>query len=98
MAEDQNHRARRRFLKTVGGVAGLGLAGCSAPSGDGGGTDSHRVEMRTEGSDYLFDPIGLFVEPGETVEFVNVSGAHSSTAYHPDNDEHDPRIPEDADP
>ena len=36
-------------------------------------------------TDLYFDPIGLFVEPGETVSFELVSGNHSATAYHPDN-------------
>jgi plastocyanin len=44
-----------------------------------GGTQ--QVAMITEGTEYYFDPIGLFVEPGTTVEWVNESGAHSSTAY-----------------
>lgn len=41
----------------------------------------NEVAMVTEGGDYYFDPIGLFVEPGETITFVNEAGAHSSTAY-----------------
>jgi plastocyanin len=37
--------------------------------------------MVTEGSDYYFDPIGLSVEPGTTITWVNEAGAHSATAY-----------------
>jgi plastocyanin len=37
-------------------------------------------------TDLYFDPVGLHVEPGETVAFELVSGAHSATAYHPDNE------------
>ena len=37
--------------------------------------------MVTEGSNYYFDPIGLFVESGETVTFEIQSGSHSATAY-----------------
>ncbi|WP_318567920.1 plastocyanin/azurin family copper-binding protein [Salinigranum marinum] len=43
---------------------------------------AYTVDMYTE---LYFDPVGLFVEPGETVSFELVSGAHSATAYHPDN-------------
>ena len=43
---------------------------------------AYTVDMFTE---LYFDPVGLFVEPGETVSFELVSGAHSATAYHPDN-------------
>jgi plastocyanin len=54
----------------------------------------HTVEMYT---DLYFDPIGLHVEPGETVSFELVSGAHSATAYHPDNENaFERRIPEGA--
>lgn len=41
------------------------------------------------------DPLGLHVEPGTTVRFVNRSGMHSATAYHPDNGR-DRRIPDGA--
>ncbi|WP_255199011.1 plastocyanin/azurin family copper-binding protein [Halorarius litoreus] len=47
---------------------------------DGSG-DSNTVMMVTEGGEYYFDPIGLFVEPGETVTFKIKSGSHSATAY-----------------
>ncbi|USZ68337.1 plastocyanin/azurin family copper-binding protein [Halorussus salilacus] len=64
--------------------------------GDGGGVE---VAMITEGSEYYFDPIGLAVEPGTTVTFVNESGAHSSTAYAEGNGGAEvTRIPEDAEP
>ena len=39
------------------------------------------VEMITEGSNFYNDPVGLIVEPGTTIRFVNVSGQHSATAY-----------------
>lgn len=49
------------------------------------------IEMVTEGDAYYFDPIGLAVEPGTTVEWTVASGEHSSTAY-------EDRIPEAAQP
>ncbi|MEF8842362.1 MAG: plastocyanin/azurin family copper-binding protein [Haloarculaceae archaeon] len=55
------------------------------------GEADHTVSMVTEGSEYYFDPIGLAVEPGDTVEWVIESGSHSSTSY-------DDRIPEGAKP
>lgn len=92
---------RRQLLKTVGFVATGGvasLAGCGSP-GNGGGNqtptdsddsggseaDSNTVMMVTEGSEYYFDPIGLFVESGETVTFEIQSGSHSATAYQQGN-------------
>ncbi len=54
----------------------------------------YTVEMHTE---LYNDPVGLYVEPGDTVSFELVSGAHSATAYHPDNENAmNRRIPEDA--
>ncbi|MFB6077257.1 MAG: halocyanin, partial [Candidatus Nanohaloarchaea archaeon] len=82
---------RREYLKNVGVTAGLlSVAGCTGggggDGGDGGGNGGsdlgeNEIGMYTEGSDYYFDPIGLFVEPGTTVTWVNKSGSHSATAY-----------------
>lgn len=69
---------RRTYLKATGATALAGVtggAGCVAPGRsdptpteietaaptEAGGDRSTR--MVTEGSDYFFDPIGLFVEP-----------------------------------
>lgn len=60
-----------------------------------GGGGSETVSMVTEGSEYYFDPIGLYVEPGTTVTWSNDSGSHSSTAYAEANDA-EMRIPEGA--
>ena len=88
---------RRQVLKTAGLLATGGitsLAGCSSSgNGDSGesatsesqatssSSGSNTVMMVTEGSNYYFDPIGLFVESGETVTFEIQSGSHSATAY-----------------
>ncbi|MFB6091466.1 MAG: plastocyanin/azurin family copper-binding protein [Haloquadratum sp.] len=87
---------RRQFLEATGAASTAGiavLAGCSGGSGgsDGGGggtatptpkpTETNTIGMVTEGSEYYFDPIGLYVEPGETVTWRIESGAHSTTAY-----------------
>ncbi|WP_277543574.1 plastocyanin/azurin family copper-binding protein [Haloarcula laminariae] len=82
---------RRQVLKAggVAATAGLtGLAGCSSSNPDESGeTDTPSngntttILMVTEGSDYYFDPIGLFVESGETITFEIDSGSHSATAY-----------------
>lgn len=80
---------RRQILKTTGFVAtaGLtGLAGCSSSTPDSSGetetpSTANTVLMVTEGGTYYFDPIGLFVESGETITFEIDSGSHSATAY-----------------
>jgi plastocyanin len=63
------------------------------------GTDGGAVvEMLTDNQGSYFDPKGLAVEPGTTVRFVNTSGSHGTTAYHPDNGEQPLRIPNEAEP
>ncbi|NYT64056.1 hypothetical protein H0A66_17195 [Alcaligenaceae bacterium] len=51
-----------------------------------------------DGTKVGFDPIGLFVEPGQTVRWVLDSSVHTTTAYHPNNAGHSLRIPEAATP
>lgn len=77
---------RRQFLGAVGAgaAASAGVpAGVAAHGTDG---DPAVVSMH---ADY-FDPVGLHVEPGDTVRFEVAAGSHSATAY-PD------RVPEGAD-
>jgi len=81
--------------------ATIGIAGCSSSSESGtptSGTPTETVESSgsttADKSDYTvgmytdlyFDPVGLHVQPGETIAFELESGSHSATAYHPDND------------
>lgn len=58
------------------------------------------ITMKSDrsGSDVYFDPIGLYVEPGTTVRWVIGFNAHSTSAYHPRNDNHALRIPDGARP
>lgn len=87
---------RRGFLATA--AAGTAAVGTAAGQEDGGPT-THEIEMRSDGTEYLFDPVGLHVEPGDTVRWINVSGAHSTTAYAEGNGgAGERRIPEGADP
>lgn len=71
-------------------------AGEETPTGDAELPST--VQMVTEDGEYYFDPVGLLVEQGETITWRIESGAHSSTAYHPDNDDDASRIPEGAEP
>lgn len=43
--------------------------------------ESNTVMMYTTYRDAFFDPIGLFVEPGETVTWNIGTGTHTSTSY-----------------
>lgn len=63
----------------------------------------HRVTMAVrpvegrEQPEFVFDPVGLQVEPGDVVRFDSELGAHSVTAYHPAL-ERARRVPEAAGP
>ena len=53
------------------------------------------IEMHAAAGRNYNDPVGIHVEPGTTIRFVNATGMHTTTAYHPDNGR-DLRIPEGA--
>ncbi|GGN11964.1 plastocyanin/azurin family copper-binding protein [Halarchaeum nitratireducens] len=101
---------RRQFITKAGGagLAASGIVGSAAAqesegddprTGSGTESDPYVVEMHTEGSDYLFDPVGLYVEPGDYVQWVNASGSHSTTSYSSSNPQaSNDLIPEDAEP
>jgi plastocyanin len=86
---------RRRFL-TAGGLA---LAGLAAPRLVRS-ADVVEIQMRASarGEEVWFDPVGLWVKPGQTVRWVLHHDVHTTTAYHPANDGHALRIPEGARP
>ncbi|CAG4884740.1 conserved protein of unknown function [Georgfuchsia toluolica] len=57
-----------------------------------------RMQMSKDGTRAYFDPLGLHIQPGDTIRWVQISGYHSTTAYHPENGNHELRIPENAKP
>lgn len=50
------------------------------------------------GARVWFDPIGIHIAPGQTVRWTAAENVHTTTAYHPQNDNHSLRIPETARP
>ena len=57
------------------------LGGSTAVSiGATGTTGAQEIPVVSMGNDY-FDPVGLHVEPGTTVQFELETGSHSATAY-----------------
>jgi plastocyanin len=57
-----------------------------------------RMKMSPDGTQVYFDPIGLHLQPGDTVRWIQEANFHSVTAYHPANSNHELRIPEQAKP
>lgn len=92
-----NSRTRRAWLRS-------GACLLAAPFLPGPAIASSRpvAEILTrsdrDGGRVWFDPVGLWIEPGTTVRWVNEANVHTATAYHPANDTHALRIPENAEP
>lgn len=59
-----------------------------------------RMQGNSDGSHVWFDPVGLRVQPGRTIRWINLDpgNSHTVTAYHPKNFERPLRIPEGAEP
>ena len=94
---------RRGWLRQAGGLALAGLVPPHALRRPARAADGAAVEivMRSDplGTKVGFDPIGVLIEPGRTVRWVNDgNNVHTSTAYHPANAGHALRIPEGAEP
>jgi plastocyanin len=86
---------RRTFLM----AGGLTLAGLTAPKvARAAGTVEIQMRASARGEEMWFDPIGLWVRPGQTVRWALHHDVHTTTAYHPMNDHHSLRIPEGAEP
>lgn len=95
---------RLMSMKTLFAIAAQALcAAClAAPlAGQGAPADTKVVQIKvlqTAAGKTLFDPVGVHIAVGTTVRWVQMSGYHSVTAYHPKNDKHELRIPESAQP
>jgi plastocyanin len=104
-------KTRREFLTAVGAIVGslalpdmmpliragpIDFVGRSEASTSG----IVEIRMRSDGSgaNVWFDPIGIYINPGKTVRWVVGENVHTTTAYHPKNDNHSLRIPENAVP
>ncbi len=107
---------RRRFLAAAaalplaaardpGALAGSLRAGGAGPrpGPDENGLPPHTIGLQTSGGNFRFDPVGLRVEPGTNLLWLNMGDFHTTTAFHPDNaglvgGELPLRIPEAAEP
>jgi plastocyanin len=83
----------------MGGAAGAALALSRWPAW---GEEAVEIAMtgRGGGAQVWFDPIGIRVEEGALVRWINrePGNVHTTTAYHPDNGGRPRRMPEGADP
>jgi len=89
--------SRRHILQIGGGL----LAGLALPRTPLAGEPVEiRMQGNSDGSHVWFDPVGLRVEPGQTIRWVNLDpgNSHTATAYHPKYFERPRRIPDGAEP
>jgi len=104
-------QTRRRFIATGGAVLGslvmqdiiltvLPVLAGHEHSHTASAASVAKILMRSDqtGGDVWFDPIGIYINPGQTVRWVAVANVHTTTAYHPRNGNHSLRIPEKAVP
>lgn len=87
---------RRSFL----GAGGVCLAGLLRPGPVHPGQQAAEVRLflDRDTGEVGFDPVGLWLEPGMLVRWINGAGVHTVTAYHPDNGNRALRIPQSAQP
>lgn len=89
----------RRHILQVGGVtlAAFALRPLVALGAD---TVDLAMTGRPDGSDVWFDPIGIHIQPGQTLRWTNndPGNAHTATAYHPAIFDRPQRIPDGAEP
>jgi plastocyanin len=84
---------RRHVLRIGGGIlAALPLGVAPARGAE---TVDITMSGNKDGSLVWFEPIGLLIQPGQTVRWTNMDpgNSHTATAYHPDNEAHPLRIP-----
>jgi plastocyanin len=90
--------SRRNLLRIGGGL----LAGLATPQFARAGDQPLEIRMQgnADGSHVWFDPIGIHLQPGQTIKWTNLDAgnSHTATAYHPDIFSRPLRIPEGAKP
>ncbi len=99
MSHHKSGMIRRDFLR-VAGVGTFGLSSLSWLKLASGQSAINEISLSRNyaAGRYYFNPLGLHIAPGETVQWSSRSEGFSVSAYHPDNDNHELRIPEDAEP
>lgn len=86
---------RRILLGAGGGLLAGAILGPLARA-----AEVFEIRMRSDASGGVvgFDPVGVLLQPGQTVRWVCEANVHTSTAYSPKNDNHSLRIPQAAQP
>jgi len=86
---------RRDFVSIVG-VGALVVENVAAGLNQNLITPEIRIQANRLLGLWYFDPVGLYIKPGQTVHWTSAAWGSSVTSYHPDNDNRELRIPESA--
>ena len=89
-----NRMLTRRTILGAGG----GVLASSILSDRSCAADKVDIHMRSDAAGGVvgFDPVGMLLQPGQTVRWICDANVHTTTAYSPKNDDHSLRIPTDA--
>ena len=89
-----NRINRREFLA----ASTAALAAGAAPLLSQSQIPQIKIVLNYDRGLWYYDPVGLYVEKGRTVQWTATRWTPSVTAFHPDNDNHELRIPAEAKP
>ncbi len=89
---------RRSLLVGSGGVLSASLLPLVGRAEAPAKTIEIHMKSDRAGGMVGFDPVGVFLQPGQTVRWICDANVHTTTAYSPKNDNHSLRIPENAEP
>lgn len=89
---------RRSLLAGCGGILSASILPCVVSAQSPAPVVEIHMRSDTAGGVVGFDPVGVFLVPGQTVRWICDTNVHTTTAYSPKNDNHSLRIPEQATP
>ena len=89
---------RRRVMEVGGGF--LAALAIRPAAGTAGEIVEIAMQGKADGSHVWFDPVGIHIQPGQTIRWTNrdPGNSHTTTAYHPDIFERPRRMPDGAKP
>lgn len=85
---------RRRLLAGAGGVLSWSFLSRRVRAQSSGQVVEIHMKSDAAGAVVGFDPVGVLLQPGQTVRWICDANVHTTTAYSPKNDNHSLRIPD----
>ncbi len=94
----QGQRVNRRSFMQAAGMGSLALASIGRVFSQTPELPEIRIRSNYPQGLWYYDPVGLYLNPGQTVRWICTKFGATVTAFHPDNDDRELRIPEGAQP